>query len=69
MQTSSSPSTACPANFRDWPACMRRRYREHALGDHTNSKKGWDDWMVSGRAVQCCRSSYPAAAGWGNRPG
>jgi hypothetical protein len=22
---------AIPANFRDWPACMQRRYREHAL--------------------------------------
>lgn len=22
---------AAPANFRDWPACMQRRYQEYAL--------------------------------------
>jgi hypothetical protein len=38
---------AIPENFRDWPACMQRRYREHALGASVASSRGAENLMDS----------------------
>lgn len=31
MKPETEPATALPRNFHEWPECMRRRYRRHAL--------------------------------------
>jgi hypothetical protein len=38
---------AIPVNFRDWPACMQRRYREHALRASVASSRGAENLMDS----------------------
>lgn len=35
--TSNLSVPVAPANFGEWPACMQRRYREHALARSTRT--------------------------------